>query len=201
MKHPSADLKSLLAYSLREKPGSYIVEEIFQRFPTLADLIDVTEQELLEIEGIGKARARQIIATFKLSHIISTPVPSVTMIRSPSDVYELLEPEFRHLKQEQFICVFLNTKNGVIGKEIISIGSLNASIVHPREVFRPAIKRSSASIICAHNHPSGVPDPSPEDIEMTKRLVESGHILGIDVLDHIVVGNYTFVSLKERGLM
>lgn len=201
MNHPSADLKSLLAYSLREKPGSYIVEEIFHRFPTLADLIDVTEQELLEIEGIGKARARQIIATFKLSHIISTPVPSVTMIRSPMDVYKLVEPEFRHLKQEQFICVFLNTKNGVIGKEIISIGSLNASIVHPREVFRPAIKRSSASIICAHNHPSGVPDPSPEDIEITKRLVESGHILGIDVLDHIVVGNYTFVSLKERGLM
>lgn len=201
MNHPSADLKSLLAYSLREKPGSYIVEEIFHRFPTLADLIDVTEQELLEIEGIGKARARQIIATFKLSHIISTPVPSVTMIRSPMDVYKLVEPEFRHLKQEQFICVFLNTKNGVIGKEIISIGSLNASIVHPREVFRPAIKRSSASIICAHNHPSGVPDPSPEDIEITKRLVESGHIIGIDVLDHIVVGNYTFVSLKERGLM
>lgn len=201
MKHPSADLKSLLAYSFREKPGSYIVEEIFQRFPTLADLIDVTEQELLEIEGIGKARARQIIATFKLSHIISAPVPSVKTIRTPMDVYKLLEPEFRHLKQEQFICVFLNTKNGVIGKEIISIGSLNASIVHPREVFRPAIKRSSASIICAHNHPSGFPDPSPEDIEVTKRLVESGHIIGIEMLDHIVVGNYTFVSLKERGLM
>lgn len=114
MNHPSADLKSLLAYSLREKPGSYIVEEIFQRFPTLADLIDVTEQELLEIEGIGKARARQIIATFKLSHIISAPVPSVKTIRSPMDVYKLLEPEFRHLKQEQFICVFLNTKNGYL---------------------------------------------------------------------------------------
>jgi len=84
------------------------------------------------------------------------------------DVYKLLEPEFRHSKQEQFICVFLNTKNGLIGKDIISIGSLNASIVHPREVFRPAIKRSSASIICAHNHPSGVPDPSREDIEITK---------------------------------
>ncbi|MGG4143874.1 DNA repair protein RadC [Paenibacillus algorifonticola] len=201
MKHAPTDLKSLLASSLREKPGSYIVEEILNRFPTFAELVDITEQELLAIEGIGKVRARQIVATLKLSQIISAPTPSVKTIKSPMDVYKLLEPEFRHLKQEQFICLFLNTKNGVIGKETISIGSLNASIVHPREVFRPAIKRSSASIICAHNHPSGNPDPSPEDVEITKRLVDSGNIIGIDMLDHIVVGNYNFVSLKERGLM
>lgn len=201
MINPPIDLKSLLAYSLREKPGSYIVEEIFQRFPTFADLVDVTEEELLAIEGIGKTRARQIVATLKLSQIISAPTPSVKTIRSPIDVYKLLEPDFRHLKQEQFICLFLNTKNGVTGKEIISIGSLNASIVHPREVFRPAIKRSCASIICAHNHPSGNPDPSPEDIVITQRLVESGAIIGIDMLDHIIVGSYTYVSLKEQGLM
>ncbi|MGN9168422.1 DNA repair protein RadC [Paenibacillus jamilae] len=177
------------------------MEEILNRFPTFSELVDITEQELLAIEGIGKARARQIIATLKLSQIISAPAPSIKTIRSPMDVYKLLEPEFRHLKQEQFICLFLNTKNGVIGKEVVSIGSLNASIVHPREVFRPAIKRSSASIICAHNHPSGNPDPSPEDTAITQRLVESGNIIGITVLDHIVVGDYSFVSFKERGLM
>lgn len=99
------------------------------------------------------------------------------------------------------MCLLLNTKNGVIGKEVISIGSLNASIVHQREVFRPAIKRSAASIICAHNHPSGNPDPSPEDIAITSRLKETGEIIGIEVLDHLVFGNYTFASLKERGLM
>ncbi|MNW38754.1 hypothetical protein D3C74_158280 [compost metagenome] len=201
MNHHPDDLKSLLAHSLREKPGSYIVEEILNRFPTFSELIDITEQELLAIEGIGKTKAKQIVATLKLSQIISAPTPSIKKVRSPNDVYKLLEPEFRHLKQEQFICLFLNTKNGVIGKEIISIGSLNASIVHPREVFRPAIKRSSASIICAHNHPSGNPEPSPEDISITARLKESGEIIGIEVLDHIVVGDYSFVSLKERGLM
>ncbi|WP_425517454.1 JAB domain-containing protein [Paenibacillus agaridevorans] len=111
------------------------------------------------------------------------------------DVYKLLEPEFRYLKQEQFVCLFLNTKNGVVAKEVISIGSLNACIVHPREVFRPAIKRSCASILCAHNHPSANPDPSPEDNSITKRLIESGAIIGIEVLDHIVVGNGTYVSL------
>ncbi|WP_246608352.1 RadC family protein [Paenibacillus agaridevorans] len=201
IKSTSDDLKSLLAYSLREKPGSYIVEEILHRFPTFADLIDVTEQELLSIEGVGKARARQIVATLKLSRFISAPLPSIDTIRSPEDVYRLLEPEFRHLKQEQFVCLFLNTKNGVVAKEVISIGSLNACIVHPREVFRPAIKRSCASIICAHNHPSGNPDPSPEDISLTQRLIESGAIIGIEVLDHIVVGNGTYVSLKERGVI
>lgn len=201
MNHHPIDLKSLLALSLREKPDSYVVEEIFHRFPTLADLVDATEQELLSIEGIGKSRARQILATLRLSQIISAPTPSIKTIRSPMDVYKLLEPEFRHLKQEQFICLFLNTKNGVIGKEIISIGSLNASIVHPREVFRPAIKRSCASIVCAHNHPSGNPEPSPEDIQITQRLVEAGIIIGIDVIDHVVFGHYKSISLKEQGLM
>ncbi|OUS68710.1 hypothetical protein B1748_33185 [Paenibacillus sp. MY03] len=200
-KNSHDDLKSLLTNSLREKPGSYIVEEILHRFPTFADLVDVTEQELLTIEGVGKARARQIIATLKLSRIISAPLPSINTIRSPEDVYKLLEPEFRHLKQEQFVCLFLNTKNGVIAKEVISVGSLNACIVHPREVFRSAIKRSCASIICAHNHPSGNPDPSPEDIAITQRLIESGTIIGIELLDHVVIGSGTYVSLKERGFI
>ncbi|KQN96202.1 RadC family protein [Paenibacillus sp. Leaf72] len=200
-KSTPTDLKSLLAYSLREKPGSDIVEEIFRRFPTFSDLIDVTEQELLAIEGVGRAKAMQIVATLKLSQIISSPSPLVSKIRSPMDVYKLLEPEFRHLKQEQFICLFLNTKNGVMSKEVISIGSLNACIVHPREVFRMAIKRSCASIICAHNHPSGNPDPSQEDISITKRLVEAGTIIGIEMLDHVVIGNNKYSSLKEQGLM
>lgn len=96
---------------------------------------------------------------------------------------------------------FLNTKNQVLAKETMSIGSLNASIVHPREVFRAAIKRSSASIICVHNHPSGNPTPSLDDIDITQRLIEAGAIIGIDVLDHIIIGDKAYVSLKEQGYM
>jgi DNA repair protein RadC len=109
--------------------------------------------------------------------------------------------DLRYLQKEHFVCLFLNTKNHVIGQETLSMGSLNASIVHPREVFRAAIKRSIASIICVHNHPSGDPTPSPEDIQMTARIVEAGQIIGIVVLDHIILGDQNFVSLKEKGFM
>ncbi|AFQ18760.1 hypothetical protein BTG_26805 [Bacillus thuringiensis HD-771] len=98
-----------------------------------------------------------------------------------------------------FICLYLNTKNQVLHRQTIFIGSLNTSIVHPREVFKEAFRRAAASIICLHNHPSGDPTPSREDIEVTKRLVECGQIIGIEVLDHIIIGDHKFVSLKEKG--
>lgn len=100
---------------------------------------------------------------------------------------------------ENFTCLYLNTKNQVIHRQTIFIGSLNTSIVHPREVFKEAFRRAAASIICLHNHPSGDPTPSREDIEVTKRLVECGQIIGIEVLDHIIIGDHKFVSLKEKG--
>ena len=107
----------------------------------------------------------------------------------------------RHLNQEHFVALFLNTKNQIIHQQTIFIGSLNASIVHPREVFREAVKRSAASIIVAHNHPSGDPTPSQEDIQVTKRLNESGKMIGIDLLDHIIIGDRKFISLKEKGYL
>jgi DNA repair protein RadC len=109
--------------------------------------------------------------------------------------------EMRFLEKEHFKVILLNIKNHVISVEDISIGSLNSSIVHPREVFKPAIKRSSASIILAHNHPSGDPTPSREDIDITRRLCEAGKILGIEVIDHVIIGNGSFVSLKEKGVI
>lgn len=109
--------------------------------------------------------------------------------------------DLRYLQKEHFVCLFLNTKNHVLAQETLSIGSLNASIVHPREIFRAAIKRSSASIICAHNHPSGDPTPSPEDIQITERLVQAGELIGIEVLDHVIIGDKHYISLKEQGLM
>jgi DNA repair protein RadC len=109
--------------------------------------------------------------------------------------------EMRFLTQEHFVCLYLNTKNQVLHKRTIFIGSLNASIVHPREIFKEAFRRSAASIICLHNHPSGDPAPSKEDIEVTKRLVECGKIIGIDLLDHLIIGEHKYVSLKEKGYL
>ncbi|WP_411747969.1 RadC family protein, partial [Psychrobacillus psychrotolerans] len=97
--------------------------------------------------------------------------------------------------------LFLNVKNQILHKQTIFIGSLNASIVHPREIFREAVKRSAASIICAHNHPSGNPTPSTEDIDVTKRLFEAGQLMGIELLDHVIIGDHQFISLKEKGYM
>jgi DNA repair protein RadC len=167
------EIKTLLTQSLREKTGSYIIDALFNRFPTPSDLVDATEQELTSIKGIGKMKALQILSTIKLAHKLTASESPIHKIKSPKDVYKIFEPEFRHLKKEHFKCLFLDTKNGVIAQETVSIGSLNASIVHPRELFRGAIKRSCASIICAHNHPSGDPEPSPEDIVITKRIAEA----------------------------
>src|SRR5690625_6845157 len=121
--------------------------------------------------------------------------------RSPEDGANYVMEDMRTLKQEHFVVLFLPTKNQVIHRKTIFIGSLNSSIVHPREVFREAVRRSAASIICIHNHPSGDPTPSQEDIHVTRRLVESGKIVGIEVLDHLIIGNRKFVSLKEKGYL
>lgn len=194
-------LKSLLADTLREKPCGYVIEEIFTRFPSVTELLDATEQELTEIKGIGKMKARQIVSAIQLARMLTVRTANPCIIRSPQDVWQLLAPEMSFLQKEHFTCLFLNTKNHVIAKETISIGSLSAAVVHPREVFRAAIKRAAASIICAHNHPSGDTTPSQEDVQLTKRLTESGTIIGIEVLDHIIVGNDRFLSLKEQGLL
>ncbi|OCT14932.1 hypothetical protein A8709_12425 [Paenibacillus pectinilyticus] len=168
----------------------------------LRSLVDMSKDQLTQIKGIGDAKALQIQAGIELGRRLakSTYEERVT-IRSPKDIADLMSEELRYLQKEHFVCLFLNTKNHVIAQETLSMGSLNASIVHPREVFRAAIKRSSASIICVHNHPSGDPTPSPEDISLTGRLVEAGAIIGIEVLDHVIIGDQRFISLKEQGFM
>ena len=168
----------------------------------LRDLVTMSIDEMTKIKGIGVAKALQIKAGFELGKRASKSFFGERhTIRSPEDVSRMLMEELRYEQKEKFLCVFLNTKNHVIGQEVLSIGSLNATIVHPREVFRAAIQKSSSAIICVHNHPSGDPTPSREDIDMTTRLIEAGLIVGIDVLDHIIIGDQTFVSLKEQGLM
>lgn len=123
------------------------------------------------------------------------------MIKTPEDAAGLVMEEMRHLDREHFRALLLNAKNQVIGQEIISIGTLNSSAVHPRELFKNAIKRSAAAIILIHNHPSGDPSPSREDLEVTRRLIEVGHIIGIEILDHLIIGDNRFSSLKAKGFM
>lgn len=168
----------------------------------LRSLVDMSIDQLKGIKGIGNAKALQIMAGIELGRRLakSTWTERVT-IRSPKDIADLVSEDLRYLQKEHFICLFLNTKNHLLAQETLSMGSLNASIVHPREVFRAAIKRSSASIVCVHNHPSGDPTPSPEDIQLTARLVEAGAIIGIEVLDHVIIGDQRFISLKEQGFM
>lgn len=193
------ELKKLISESLRERQDSYVIQELFQQFPTTTELMDASEQQLVSIKGIGFGKARQITAMLKLAKTLTIPSHDPHIIRSPKDVFDLLEPDFRYQTKEHFTCLFLNTKNHLIFREVVSIGSPNAAIVHPREVFRAAIKRFSASLICAHNHPSGDSTPSSEDIILTKRLKEAGEIIGIEVLDHVIIGGSRFCSLKEHG--
>lgn len=196
----------LLAIILRtgtiSESAVHLAHRILAESDGLRNLVDVSTEQLTRIKGVGQVKAVQIQAGIELGRRLATShLYEAVTIRSPRDVEQLLMEELRYLRKEHFVCLFLNTKNHVVAKETLSIGSLNASIVHPREVFLAAIKRSSAAIICVHNHPSGDPTPSPEDIEITNRLVEAGQLIGIDVLDHIIIGDSKIVSLKEQGFM
>lgn len=196
----------LLAIILRtgtiSESAVHVAQRLLKQTDGLRNLVDMSTDQLTEIKGIGRAKAAQIQAGIELGRRLARSAMNETVtIRSPKDAADYLMEDLRYLQKEHFVCLFLNTKNHVIGQETLSMGTLNSSLVHPREVFRAAIKRSSASILCAHNHPSGDPTPSPEDIHLTNRLMEAGQIIGIDVLDHIVIGDRTFVSLKEQGLM
>ena len=195
-------LAILLRTGTRRESAIHIAQRILMQVGSIRQLVDLSIEELTQIKGIGPAKAVQLKAAVELGLRLSrSRHMEPVVIRSPRDAAELLTEQLRYLQKEHFVCLFLNTKNHVIAQETLSMGSLNASIVHPREVFRAAIKCSSASLICAHNHPSGDPAPSPEDISLTSRLVEAGHIVGIEVLDHLIIGDGNFVSLKERGLM
>jgi DNA repair protein RadC len=164
-------------------------------------LSSLSKEELLSYEGIGETIADRVIACLGLAGMMNKfKLNKPYVVRSPEDAANYLS-DISFLDQEHFEAIFLNTKNMVIGRKTIFKGSLNASIVHPRELFREAVKLSAASIVVGHNHPSGDSSPSREDIEVTKRLVEAGKLVGIDVLDHIIVGQGKFTSLKEKGYL
>ncbi|MDH3296771.1 MAG: DNA repair protein RadC [Gemmatimonadota bacterium] len=158
--------------------------------------------ELRAVSGIGPARAATVAAALELGRRLATePARRGDRIRGPGDVFQRLGPVLRDRRQEEFWVLYLDSQNRVLSDRRITVGLLNSSLVHPREVFAPAIASSAASLILAHNHPSGDPDPSPEDLDVTVQMVESGRLLGIPVRDHIVLGDTSFVSLLEKGLL
>ena len=167
----------------------------------LNGLFNASARELMEIKGVKEAKATQILALCELYKRFKLCEPKSFKISKPSDVAELLLDELRVLQQEVLILITLNTKNRIISKKEIFKGGLNTSLVHPREIFKEAVKDSAASIIICHNHPSGDPTPSRDDINITTRLKECGKMMGIELLDHLIIGDNRFISLKEKDIL
>lgn len=156
--------------------------------------------DLRRVSGIGFAKASQLVAAFELGkRFARESVSNGSAVKAPQDIARIFMDEMKHYDREHFRAAFLNTKNQIIRTVTVSIGSLNASIVHPREILKPAISASAASIILVHNHPTGDPTPSREDIEFTRRFAKCGDLIGIELLDHVIIGADRFQSLKEGG--
>jgi DNA repair protein RadC len=196
-----SNIQSLLANTLREKEDSVKIREIFSRYSTVHELLEVTEEELVSINGIGPVKAKQIVSALRFAKELRILKQEQFSVRSPEDAYQYMKGEMELHTKEHFVVMGLNVKNNIIFTETVSIGTLNSAIVHPREVYRPLIKRNAASAIVFHSHPSGNPTPSREDIEVTKRLKEVGDIVGVELIDHLVIGHGCYVSLKEKGMM
>lgn len=174
---------------------------ILARFQSLNEIAAAEIGELSQIKGMGLSKAVQLLAAFELGRRLQiSELSSSPRISSPGDVAELVMPRLRFLKQEHFLVIHLNTKNKILSEETISKGTLDSSLVHPREVFKTAVKNSSAALILVHNHPSGDPQPSNDDINLTRRLKEAGELMGIPILDHLIIGDNKYISLREEGL-
>jgi DNA repair protein RadC len=169
---------------------------------SLRDIGTMTAGELMRVRGIGAAKAVELLAAFEIGRRAQAMRdPASTIIRTPEDVARRMIPMLRDRPIEVFTVLVLDAKNAVKCDLELSAGTLNASLVHPREVFKAAIDRMAASVIVVHNHPSGNPEPSREDIEVTRQLVEAGRIVGIPLHDHIIVAGDRYTSLAERGLL
>lgn len=196
-------LALILGMGTKGEPVMVIAQTLLSHFGDLQRLSCASLEELSSIKGIGTAKASQLKAVFEISRRLQSQPEAgeKPYIKSPQDAFKEIQSELRGKKKEYFVVLTLDTRKRLIGKETVSMGSLNSSIVHPREAFKQACIASAASVVFAHNHPSGDPEPSDDDIELTRRLKQSGEIMGIDVLDHIIVGNKNFVSLKERNIL
>ena len=194
-------LQLILGRGIAGESVAVTAQKLLTQFGNLQKLSDASIEELSLTKGIGPAKAAQIKAVFEIGRRFSTQtVPYKSKeLTDPEKVYRLIKSRLKDYAREHFYIIPLNSRNYSIAE--VSVGSLNASIVHPREVFAEAVKNKAASVIFAHNHPSGDPEPSEEDLVITKRLVEAGKIMDIEVLDHVIVAKDAFFSFKNKGLL
>lgn len=206
---PGLSTAQLLAVILRiggkEKSALELARELLLRFQNLKEIEEASEADLIQIKGMGRAKLAQLRAAFELGKRLlqcgDGGLSRMPAFRNSRDVFTYYQPRFFGLKKERFLCAMLDTKNRVFKEVIVSDGTLCASPVHPREVFRTAIREASAAVLFVHNHPRGDPTPSRDDVDITARLVEAGRIVGIDVLDHIIIADSRYVSLLEEGVV
>jgi DNA repair protein RadC len=191
----------LLGSGTKGMPILQLAQQIVKEFGGLKQLAETTLSELCQVPGVGKAKAMQLQAAFNLGLRASRQViPPKYRIENPIHAYQLLKDEMESETREMFVAIFQDVKGFVICHQIIAIGTLSRTLVHPREVFYPAIRHKASSLIIAHNHPSGDPTPSPEDYEITRVLVEVGHLMNLPIQDHIIVGHQNYISLRQRGV-
>ena len=198
---PAQLLEALLAPGGIPEAGR-ASRRLLERFGGLSSLGSAAPEELMGCEELGPASAMRIIACFELgrqaarARLLSRPT-----ITCPADAVDLLAPSMRGLRQEQFRALLLDSKHRVLRDVLVAQGGLNSAVVHPRDLLRPAILASAAALLLIHNHPSGDPEPSEEDLRLTARFEEASRLIGIELLDHLVIGGGEYISLKERGLM
>jgi len=193
-------LAIILRTGLKGKNAVEVAKDILEKYGD-KKLLDASYEELRNIRGVGPTKAVQILAAIELgSRLFKEKSEKEVYINSSEDAIKELA-HIKENKKENFVVLYLDARNKLIYKETVSIGSLNANLVHPREVFEPAVRYLAAQIVLAHNHPSGDPEPSEDDLLLTKKLVESGKILGIEVFDHIIVAKDGFFSFKNKGLI
>ena len=196
-------LALILGRGIKDESVMVTSQKLISRFGGLKGVANASLEELTQTKGIGPAKAAQIKAALELSKRLEADVGGKPqqVLKSPEDVAAVMRSKLKGKKKEHFWVICLDTRNRPINWKQVSVGSLDTSIVHPREVFREAISCSAASVIFVHNHPSGDPEPSKEDVELTKRLAKAGEITGIDVLDHIIVCDSSYLSLKANNLL
>jgi len=194
-------LQLILGRGIAGESVAVTAQKLLTQFGSLQKLAEASIEELSQIKGIGLAKAAQIKAAFEIGRRLSTQIPAYKSkeLTSPEKVYKLVRGKLKDYSKEHFYLIAIDSRNWSIHE--VSIGTLNANLVHPREVFTEAIKVKAASVIFIHNHPSGDPEPSKDDLEITKRLVKAGKIMGIEVVDHIIITKLGFISFKEKCLI